>query len=114
MIYKTIYFDTSKYHMIKLKYGDFMLSKFEYSKNFIENDEILICPICKKELYLKEHSLMCENAHNFNLSKKGITNLFHIVILKKAKYIIMIYFSIEDVSFKKCFIKNYMIKLSAL
>ena len=46
-----------------------MLSKFEYSKQFLENDKILICPICKKKLYFKEHSLVCENTHNFNISK---------------------------------------------
>ena len=87
--------------MIKLECGDLMLSKFDYSKNFIENDEILVCPICKKKLYIKEHSLMCENAHNFNLSKKGITNLVSHNHIKESKiYNYDLFFN------RRCFIQK--------
>ena len=55
--------------------GDFMLSKFDYSKNFLEKDNLLICPICKEKLFLQAHSLVCKNRHNYNVSKKGVTTL---------------------------------------
>ena len=78
-----------------------MKSKFEYSNFFIKNDEILICPICKKKLYLKDHSLICENAHNFNLSKKGITNLVSHSHIKESKiYNYDLFFS------RRCFIQK--------
>ncbi len=34
-----------------------------------------ICPVCKKELYTKEKSLLCENGHCFDISRKGTVNL---------------------------------------
>lgn len=78
-----------------------MTSKFEYSKNFIENDGILICPICKKNLYFKEHSLVCENSHNFNISKKGITNLVsHSYIKESNIYNYDLFFN------RRCFIQK--------
>ena len=42
---------------------------------FFCSEEIFICPICKKPLFLKEKSLVCENNHCFDISKKGYVNL---------------------------------------
>lgn len=33
------------------------------------------CPICKKRLHIEQRSLICENRHCFDLSKKGYVNL---------------------------------------
>lgn len=78
-----------------------VLSKFEYSKQFLENDKILICPICKKKLYFKEHSLVCENTHNFNISKKGITTLVSHGHIKESKiYNYDLFFN------RRCFIQK--------
>lgn len=33
------------------------------------------CPVCKKQFAQKERSLVCENGHCFDLSKKGYVNL---------------------------------------
>ena len=87
-----------------------MISKFDYSKNFLKNDDLLICPICKGRLILNDHSLVCKNKHTYDISKKVLLPLFHIIILKKVKYIIMNYFQIEENLFKKCIIKICIIK----
>ena len=36
---------------------------------------IFVCPICKKPLSRKERSLLCENRHSYDISKKGHVNL---------------------------------------
>lgn len=40
-----------------------MLSEFEYSKHFLKQDNILICPICKESLSIKGHSLICKKTY---------------------------------------------------
>ncbi len=62
-----------------------MLSKFEYSKNFLKNDDLLICPICKEKLILMDHSLVCKNKHTYDISKKGITTLVSHSHIKESK-----------------------------
>ena len=62
-----------------------MLSKFEYSKNFLKNDDLLICPICKERLILMDHSLVCKNKHTYDISKKGITTLVSHSHIKESK-----------------------------
>lgn len=53
-----------------------MLSKLEQSKIlFNKSSKLLICPICKTSLQLEGNSLVCENEHNFNISKKGVVVL---------------------------------------
>ena len=36
---------------------------------------MLICPVCKKVLFLNDRSYICENRHTFDLAKKGYVNL---------------------------------------
>ena len=62
-----------------------MLSKFEYSKNFLKKDDLLICPICKERLILNDHSLVCKNKHTYDISKKGITTLVSHSHIKESK-----------------------------
>ena len=62
-----------------------MLSKFEYSKNFLKKDDLLICPICKEKLILDDHSLICKNKHTYDISKKGITTLVSNSHIKESK-----------------------------
>ncbi len=51
------------------------LSKLITSKNIIKQHMgTLICPKCKEQLNLIENSLLCENKHSFDLSKKGYVN----------------------------------------
>ncbi|MBQ8497647.1 MAG: methyltransferase domain-containing protein [Clostridia bacterium] len=37
--------------------------------------DFFTCPVCKKRLTKKDRSLICENGHCFDLSKKGYVNL---------------------------------------
>lgn len=49
-----------------------MLKKIDSARNFLEtHQEQLLCPVCKKSLQLKDYSLICEENHQFDLSKKG-------------------------------------------
>ena len=58
-----------------------MLSKYEYATSFLKNDSLLVCPICKENLKNFDHSLVCNNNHSFNISKKGTT-----VLLNSSNY----------------------------
>lgn len=51
-----------------------MHTKKQMCKDILINNNIFICPYCKKNLVLKNDILLCENNHNFDLTKKG--NLF--------------------------------------
>ena len=53
------------------------LKKIEVLRELLnENISILRCPVCKKSIkYIKESSVLCENNHCFNMSKKGYVNL---------------------------------------
>ena len=53
------------------------LKKIEVLRELLnENISILRCPVCKKSIkYIKESSVLCENNHCFNISKKGYVNL---------------------------------------
>ncbi|WP_434796881.1 methyltransferase domain-containing protein [Terrisporobacter vanillatitrophus] len=53
------------------------LKKIEVLRALLnKNIEILRCPICKKSIKcIEENSLLCENNHCFNVSKKGYVNL---------------------------------------
>lgn len=62
-----------------------MLSKFDYSKCFLTNDKLLICPLCKEELFLEKHSLRCNNKHTYNISKKGTVSLVSHSHVKESK-----------------------------
>lgn len=53
-----------------------MDGKLNLSKKFLsKNCNLLECPHCSKNLYLKDNSLICESNHTFDLSKKGTINL---------------------------------------
>lgn len=43
---------------------------------------MLVCPICKNDLKLKNKSYICENSHCFDVSKKGYVNL----LLSQSSY----------------------------
>ncbi len=62
-----------------------MLSKFDYSKNFLKKDNLLICPNCQEKLLLKDHSLVCKNMHTYDISKKGITTLASHSYIRESK-----------------------------
>lgn len=51
-----------------------MFSKKHQKLKFIEADNILQCPICNTFFSVDNESLMCENGHNFDISKKGYIN----------------------------------------
>ena len=53
------------------------LKKIEVLRELLnENISILRCPVCKKSIKsIKESSVLCENNHCFNISKKGYVNL---------------------------------------
>ena len=36
---------------------------------------ILICPVCKNELFFENKTAKCENNHCFDLAKEGYVNL---------------------------------------
>lgn len=60
-----------------------MLKKIEYTKNnLLDNKikEIFICPICKSDINLYNNSLICENNHCFDITKKG-----YFTLLRKNK-----------------------------
>lgn len=49
-----------------------MLKKIDQGKLFIEKQAALFrCPFCQQSMQTKEYSLICENNHRFDLSKKG-------------------------------------------
>ncbi|ALS01233.1 50S rRNA methyltransferase [Enterococcus silesiacus] len=49
-----------------------MLKKIDFARNFLEkHQEQFRCPVCNKAFQLKDHSLICEENHQFDLSKKG-------------------------------------------
>lgn len=69
--------------------GDIMKSKFDLSSQFLKKDDLLICPKCKKKILLNNHSLVCENNHTFDISKKGVVTLLstnHIKVSKIYNY----------------------------
>ncbi|HBH3615384.1 TPA: methyltransferase domain-containing protein [Clostridioides difficile] len=53
------------------------LKKIEVLRELLnENIEILRCPVCKNSIKaITENSVLCENNHCFNISKKGYVNL---------------------------------------
>ena len=53
------------------------LKKIEVLRELLnENREILRCPVCKNSIKaITENSVLCENNHCFNISKKGYVNL---------------------------------------
>ena len=70
------------------------LKKIEVLRELLnENISILRCPVCKKSIkYIKESSVLCENNHCFNISKKGYVNL----VKNNAKtYMIKNYLNLE-------------------
>lgn len=55
-----------------------MKKKIDYAIDFLENNiDKFICPICQKNLFLKKEqkSLVCEENHTFDISKKGSIQL---------------------------------------
>ena len=61
-----------------------MKTKIDIAKNIIyDNLCIFRCPICKQQMILQENSLLCKNAHCFDLSKNGYVNLLRNPISSK-------------------------------
>lgn len=53
-----------------------MLKKLDYTKlNIDKNKTKLICPICKKDVFIYENSIKCLNNHCFDISHKGYVSL---------------------------------------
>lgn len=48
-----------------------MKNKFLKSLDNINNNNILHCPLCKSDLYVRGHELICLNNHAYTISKKG-------------------------------------------
>lgn len=48
-----------------------MKNKYDICIENIKNNNILICPLCQKDLGINNHSLRCDNNHNYDISKKG-------------------------------------------
>ena len=51
-----------------------LISKLNIIRNNI-GSENLCCPICKKNIFLNENSLICEDKHTFDFNKKGYIKL---------------------------------------
>lgn len=48
----------------------------EWSRQFLQqHEELLACPICRQSIRVDEYSLLCEEGHRFNVSKKGSVHL---------------------------------------
>ncbi len=62
-----------------------MLSKYEHATKFLKDDTLLSCPICNEILKEYDHSLICNNNHLFNISKKGTTVLLNTSNYKDSK-----------------------------
>lgn len=67
------------YNVFKVD-GGFMLKKAEYIKNNLKDMDVLMCPLCYDKLMLYNNSLVCDNNHCFDISKKG-----YVTLLKKNK-----------------------------
>lgn len=52
-----------------------MKKKTDYFKDFIFNNNIFICPLCKENLEFFKQAFRCKNNHTFDLSSKGTVNL---------------------------------------
>lgn len=53
------------------------MKKVELTKKLIEsNSSLFMCPLCGKRMsFIKANSLLCQNKHNFDISKDGYINL---------------------------------------
>jgi 23S rRNA (guanine745-N1)-methyltransferase len=58
-----------------------MKKKIDKAADYLrDNPGILACPICQTPFHLDAYALTCENAHTYNINKKGYAN----VLAKKA------------------------------
>lgn len=62
--------------------GDYMISKKEKSKLFLQNNFNFVCPICNDELTMQNDTMICSQNHNFDISKKGVICLLNTGKLK--------------------------------
>ena len=67
---QNIYFGGRKYNLAE--------KKTEIAKRTLEKYiDLLRCPLCAAAFGCDRHSLICENAHTYDISKKGYLNLFN-------------------------------------
>lgn len=78
-----------------------MLKKKEKSKIFLHSNNIFKCPICDKELLLKNNALKCINRHTFDIKRNGSLFLVNTSNYKESKYYNKTLFSA-----RRIFIKN--------
>lgn len=62
-----------------------MKKKIEYTKLFLDNTNILICPQCNKHLNCIDGNLVCQNRHSFNIKKNGALFLINSSNYKQSK-----------------------------
>ena len=68
-----------------LTLGETMEKKIDISKKILDVNDIFICPYCKLLLSRNKSSLICQNNHTFDISKKGVVNLINTSNLKTSK-----------------------------
>lgn len=62
------------------------MKKIEYAINHLSDlNDIVMCPYCKEDLFIRGNSLVCVNNHTFDISKKGSVVLYKTSKLKKDK-----------------------------
>lgn len=54
-----------------------MISKREQTIKFLMNNDFYICPICKEKIKFKNGSMICDNLHTYDISKKGLICLLN-------------------------------------
>lgn len=62
-----------------------ILSKRDWTLYNTKKYDNFICPICKSKLSNNNYSLICENSHNFDISKKGSIKLLKSSDIKEDK-----------------------------
>lgn len=79
-----------------------MLSKFELSRElFLKYADVFVCPICFDQLCISQHSLVCQQNHLFDISRKGYVRL-----LAKEKKLVNDLYDDQLFSYRRTFIKT--------
>ena len=88
-----------------------ILMKIENVIKKFKDEEIYLCPKCLKQSKIQNISLVCENNHQYDFSKKGY---IHLINNYKATKYSMELFEARSVIFKREFYKEVFLELGKL